>query len=437
MGFFPFTSTKRIPEEEIAAPTPEQLRVSFANARPSMRRDSHFTSAGAEELENTANWHDHGIFLWCCGHANTLVYHDGDYPFRYLKCEKCQHVLCKDCLTTSIITPLTEPNLTVLPRMDLAEQRELVKDLFQVCLTCGLSRLAQTRTPDHHAKRMEKALNQKVRLEHEKTAQKPAETKWEAPGHRRAQAVSLQDASKPGQPIRRRPELGLIQTGSLKRRGAVRGNNTPRPGSARSYRTDSAATPRTALYSDYQMTDRPEILPRTGTWATADERRRVHEPPYFASSETFGQYTQPPVPFDLSEDDCPSTPTSGGQIFQIICKSSTMTMHAPQPRRRYTPDDPVLPYEPNTGDKRHQPLERSHTIASCYGVIEEADDSEDEPTPRQAAVSARSPPLKVPSEKEWINARQSMIERAGDHAFDESRLDRVKDFLGAAMSFLD
>lgn len=154
MGFFPFTSTKRIPEEEIAAPTPEQLRVSFANARPSMRRDSHFTSAGAEELENTANWHDHGIFLWCCGHANTLVYHDGDYPFRYLKCEKCQHVLCKDCLTTSIITPLTEPNLTVLPRMDLAEQRELVKDLFQVCLTCGLSRLAQTRTPDHHGERL-------------------------------------------------------------------------------------------------------------------------------------------------------------------------------------------------------------------------------------------------------------------------------------------
>ena len=278
MGFFTFASTKKVPEEERPPATPEQVRISFANARPSMRRDSHF-SAGAGELETTANWHDRGVFVCCCG-------------------------------------------------------------------------------------------------------------------------------------------------------------------SARSFRTDSAATPRTASFSDYRMTNRPGTLPRAETWAAADEHRRINEPSYFASSDTLARFTQPPMAFDPMDS---STPAGEGRTPYFARKPSTMTMHAPQPQRRYTTDEPELPYKPNIGDTRQQPLERHHTIMSSYGVIEEAGDSDsdsnDEPTPRQASFRPSTAPPKVRSEREWINARQSMVEQGRDHAFDESRLDRMKDFLGAAgavmSAFLD
>jgi hypothetical protein len=82
----------------------------------------------------------------------------------------------------------------------------------------------------------------------------------------------------PDEPVRRRPErLGLVHTNSLKRRGAVRGNSMPRPDSARSFLTDSVATPRTASFSYYRMTDLPEILTRAETWAATDEHRRIRQ----------------------------------------------------------------------------------------------------------------------------------------------------------------
>jgi hypothetical protein len=112
--------------------------------------------------------------------------------------------------------------------------------------------------------------------------------------------------------------------------------------------------------------------------------------------------------------------------------------HAPRPQRRYTADVPVLPYKCNTGDVRRQALERSHATMSSHCMIEETEDSDNEPAPRQASFPAPTLPSRVPSEKKWIDARQTMIERDSDHTIDEHPLDCVKDFMdGALPAFLD
>ncbi|KAJ8116916.1 hypothetical protein OPT61_g1765 [Boeremia exigua] len=75
-----------------------------------------------------------GLWLCCCGAENQLVHWTGPYPFKYLECEKCEHILCGDCETTQILTPWTKDSRTILgdsgPR------------LTQVCPSCGLSHRA-------------------------------------------------------------------------------------------------------------------------------------------------------------------------------------------------------------------------------------------------------------------------------------------------------
>jgi hypothetical protein len=45
---------------------------------------------------------------WCseCKHENELAHYKGDHPFERLKCGKCDHTLCKQCLSTNILKML-------------------------------------------------------------------------------------------------------------------------------------------------------------------------------------------------------------------------------------------------------------------------------------------------------------------------------------------
>ncbi|KAH6612552.1 hypothetical protein C7974DRAFT_323133, partial [Boeremia exigua] len=78
--------------------------------------------------------HVDGLWLCCCGAENELVHWTGLHPFKYLKCEKCGHVLCGNCETTHILTLWEQDPRVVVHGSELR--------MAQVCPSCGLSHRA-------------------------------------------------------------------------------------------------------------------------------------------------------------------------------------------------------------------------------------------------------------------------------------------------------
>lgn len=72
-----------------------------------------------------------GLWLCCCGANNELIHWTGPFFFKHLKCEKCGHVLCRNCDTTQILTPWDENPKVASDHNGLR--------LAQVCPSCGLS----------------------------------------------------------------------------------------------------------------------------------------------------------------------------------------------------------------------------------------------------------------------------------------------------------
>ncbi|KAF2242508.1 hypothetical protein BU26DRAFT_510368 [Trematosphaeria pertusa] len=55
--------------------------------------------------------------LWLCCHCRTeseLELWRGDYPFKHLTCPRCDHIICRECCTTAVFTPLEEGSGRVL-----------------------------------------------------------------------------------------------------------------------------------------------------------------------------------------------------------------------------------------------------------------------------------------------------------------------------------
>ncbi|KAF1929882.1 uncharacterized protein M421DRAFT_132042 [Didymella exigua CBS 183.55] len=152
-----FSSTKKIPHEEALSHTPAQVQLLPDTARPSVRHDSLSPSAGAAQDEYThpaTDAHGHGIWVCCCGHDNTLVHRAGAHPFCKLACGKCAHILCQHCLTSAIVTPLSDARRAAMAALELPKLRGIVETLFQVCPHCGLSFQAQMCAPDHSGERL-------------------------------------------------------------------------------------------------------------------------------------------------------------------------------------------------------------------------------------------------------------------------------------------
>lgn len=429
MGLFPLTPTKKALEEEIPPPTPEQLQVLLDNARPSRRRDSYFLSAGAADFETAhaiavAQCHGHGIFVCCYGHDNILKYHDGEYPFLELKCGRCSHVLCKNCLTTAIITPLKGAEQAAIAKMDVAKQRKHFKDFFQVCPNCGLSRLAQMRNPDHHGERLcwvpvashshselcscgtsaksdwlkfvigdptpyrldpakalddlknrwiDWGLKEKYGFESEQAAQKPPQAKWEALGRRRAQAdktsaphtdrVSKFKANQPSKNRPHEPPREVAESHSI----------------------------------DQPVQDTPKLRPSF---------RR--QPEYL----TLVQHS-PLTRHGAVRGNC--TPRSGRErSFRTDFSLTTCTASSSEIRAINLPE--VLTHAEilATAEEHRRLNEPSHFVSEDDGPY----------TPSTA-----------PSQKNRIDVRQSTTKRDGKQAVDQRALDRVNGFLsGASLS---
>jgi hypothetical protein len=77
-----------------------------------------------------------GCHLCClCGTENGLVHFGGDYPLKHVVCRMCNHVYCKDCDSSEIMTQVPQAYL-LLQGQKSAEHNNSVG---QVCPNCGLT----------------------------------------------------------------------------------------------------------------------------------------------------------------------------------------------------------------------------------------------------------------------------------------------------------
>jgi hypothetical protein len=104
-------------------------------------RLSQYFNAGVEfpNLSAIGDRQLDGLWVCHCGHENQLVHLTGAHPFQYLKCGRCEHILCKSCPTSEILTPITSV-ATEASTSRLQKSTHLA--YCSVCLHCGLSHRA-------------------------------------------------------------------------------------------------------------------------------------------------------------------------------------------------------------------------------------------------------------------------------------------------------
>lgn len=81
-----------------------------------------------------------GLWKCCRGHEQELIHWNGSHPFKRLKCNRCEHILCRQCQSTAILTCLE--GYTVLQN----EYREVsgLVSYGSICPTCGLTHRARS-----------------------------------------------------------------------------------------------------------------------------------------------------------------------------------------------------------------------------------------------------------------------------------------------------
>jgi hypothetical protein len=80
-----------------------------------------------------------GIWRCChCRYENIITHYKGSFPFKYLRCNRCDEILCWKCHSSEILSPLPF-GMIQAPRP--ARDREV--RYFHVCTSCGLSHRAE------------------------------------------------------------------------------------------------------------------------------------------------------------------------------------------------------------------------------------------------------------------------------------------------------
>ncbi|KAF1942714.1 hypothetical protein EJ02DRAFT_344736 [Clathrospora elynae] len=78
-----------------------------------------------------------GIWRCChCRHENILTHYKGAFPFKYLRCNRCDRTMCSDCHSSEILSSL--PYGMVQAPRPIGDVRYM-----HVCTTCGLSHRAE------------------------------------------------------------------------------------------------------------------------------------------------------------------------------------------------------------------------------------------------------------------------------------------------------
>ena len=81
-----------------------------------------------------------GLWKCCRGHEQELIHWKGDHPFKRLKCNSCEHILCHRCESTTVLTRLKRG--LVLP--DKCHETSGLVSYGQICPSCGLTHRARS-----------------------------------------------------------------------------------------------------------------------------------------------------------------------------------------------------------------------------------------------------------------------------------------------------
>ncbi|KAF1829758.1 hypothetical protein BDW02DRAFT_135029 [Decorospora gaudefroyi] len=80
-----------------------------------------------------------GVWSCCHGHENRLIHYRGLYPFKYLKCHACDHILCSGDRTSEILTPLTSIIMEPFEKRFGTQEALEEARYCRLCHSCGLT----------------------------------------------------------------------------------------------------------------------------------------------------------------------------------------------------------------------------------------------------------------------------------------------------------
>lgn len=121
----------------------QTLQAELKKAKPVEEAwcSAQYRNAGAEypHLNSINNKQVDGLWVCHCGHETQLTHVTGNYPFAYLRCSRCSHILCDDCQTSEVITRIPVDATEVFSSRFQGAQ---IRAYFSVCQQCGLSHRA-------------------------------------------------------------------------------------------------------------------------------------------------------------------------------------------------------------------------------------------------------------------------------------------------------
>ncbi|KAH7077159.1 hypothetical protein FB567DRAFT_552705 [Paraphoma chrysanthemicola] len=136
-------SDHALPAEPKRKPTLEEQLNHAPPAEPKWNQNDYWDGGG--DFPNTYTFADpaDGVMVCCNGHETPLTHFQGRHPFKIVKCSTfdCQHILCKQCRTTEILTPISSENMYAIQNQRRDSASAEVR-LCRICQKCGLSHRA-------------------------------------------------------------------------------------------------------------------------------------------------------------------------------------------------------------------------------------------------------------------------------------------------------
>jgi hypothetical protein len=123
----------------------ESLETQLANAQPVEHEAPEYDPEVQFTFLSRLYETNHGMWRCHFGHENSLVHFKGAYPFKYLTCGVCDHIICDRCESTEILTKDEAfPAELDSERLSTGLQSQELP-YFSVCKHCGLSHRATLR----------------------------------------------------------------------------------------------------------------------------------------------------------------------------------------------------------------------------------------------------------------------------------------------------
>ncbi|KAH7072875.1 hypothetical protein BKA63DRAFT_576859 [Paraphoma chrysanthemicola] len=124
-------------------PTLEERLDRALPAEPKWSQKDYYDGGG--DFRNTYTYADpaDGVMVCCNGHETPLTHFNGQHPFKIVKCStfRCEHILCKQCRTTEILTPISSAEMYAIQHQRRDSESTEVR-FCRICQNCGLSHRA-------------------------------------------------------------------------------------------------------------------------------------------------------------------------------------------------------------------------------------------------------------------------------------------------------